>query len=355
MLSGKSCCFVVYKEIESAINAFESINGKLNIAQDEKPLFLLYSETVPETVAESNFQFAKRPEGLILIEEFISANEETKLLSLNAFEQNTEQIMKHRIVKHYGYEFLYTINNVDRNTPLQNKIPDECNFLWHRLTEKCPNIKPFNPDQLTVNCYHPGHGIPLHVDTHSAFEDPIISLSLGSSTVMEFKNETGEHLSVVLPRRSLLILSGESRYKWTHGITPRVFDVVPTATGLTVQKRDVRVSFTFRKIKHDECKCMYATMCDSRQKNAKTQSSNNIDQHLAVKLEEAHVHDVYENVAGHFSETRSKKWPGVQQFLQSLEKGAMLVDVGCGNGKYLSERSDIYDVSIIIINTVDSS
>ena len=38
----------------------------------------------------------------------------------------------------------------------------------------------WKPDQMTVNEYKPGHGIPPHIDTHSAFEDGIVSVSLGS-------------------------------------------------------------------------------------------------------------------------------------------------------------------------------
>ena len=49
------------------------------------------------------------------------------------------------------------------------------------------------------------------MDTHSAFEDPILSLSLGSSVVMEFRNQDGLVIPVLLPQRSLLVMSGEAR------------------------------------------------------------------------------------------------------------------------------------------------
>jgi hypothetical protein len=55
------------------------------------------------------------------------------------------------------------------------------------------------------------------VDTHSAFEDPILSLSLGSSVVMEFRHQDGRVIPVLLPQRSLLIMSKEARY-W-HSVT----------------------------------------------------------------------------------------------------------------------------------------
>lgn len=34
---------------------------------------------------------------------------------------------------------------------------------------------------------------------------------------MEFRHPDGRHVSVVLPRRNLLIMTGESRYLWSHG------------------------------------------------------------------------------------------------------------------------------------------
>ncbi|KAL8807060.1 MAG: hypothetical protein Q9182_000893 [Xanthomendoza sp. 2 TL-2023] len=58
--------------------------------------------------------------------------------------------------------------------------------------------------------------------------------------------------------------------------------------------------------------------------------------------EETYVHQVYENIASHFSSTRYKPWPIVQRFLQELPKGSVGLDVGCGNGKYLTVNPDIF-------------
>lgn len=67
---------------------------------------------------------------------------------------------------------------------------------------------------------------------------------------MEFSHPGGQQISVLLPRRSLLIMTGESRYLWSHGITPRKSDIITTADGLDLVMRETRVSFTFRKIIH---------------------------------------------------------------------------------------------------------
>ena len=44
---------------------------------------------------------------------------------------------------------------------------------------------------------------------------------------MDFRHgKDGRKVSVFLQRRSLLVMSGESRYSWTHGIAARHFDEV---------------------------------------------------------------------------------------------------------------------------------
>jgi hypothetical protein len=54
-------------------------------------------------------------------------------------------------------------------------------------------------------------GMPPHIDTHSCFDDFILSLSLGSSVCMDFKNEFGLRCSKNLGNKSLLIMKNESR------------------------------------------------------------------------------------------------------------------------------------------------
>lgn len=54
-----------------------------------------------------------------------------------------------------------------------------------------------------------------------------------------------------------------------------------------------------------------------------------------------HVHSVYENIANHFDKTRHKQWPIVENFLLNLPKKSFVLDVGCGNGKYLKTNRTI--------------
>ncbi|KAK1143826.1 tRNA methyltransferase, has a role in tRNA modification [Aspergillus melleus] len=63
------------------------------------------------------------------------------------------------------------------------------------------------------------------------------------------------------------------------------------------------------------------------------------------EYEEKNVHEVYQQIANHFSATRYKPWPIVEQFLKELAPGAIGLDVGCGNGKYLSVNQDVFIVA----------
>jgi len=57
-------------------------------------------------------------------------------------------------------------------------------------------------------------------------------------------------------------------------------------------------------------------------------------------MEKEHVYDVYEKIAPHFSNTRYKPWPKVEEFMNNIPKGSIVLDVGCGNGKYLGCNSE---------------
>lgn len=82
------------------------------------------------------------------------------------------------------------------------------------------------------------------------------------------------------------------RYAWSHGITPRKYDVLKNVNGdLTVQKRRERISFTFRKLrKNNICGCMYKDFCDSQKKSKDFESK--MTNELASELERLHVHEV---------------------------------------------------------------
>ncbi|KAM9659568.1 tRNA (carboxymethyluridine(34)-5-O)-methyltransferase ALKBH8 [Trichechus inunguis] len=353
MPPNKPYSFVRYKTTEESKKAYVTLNGK-EIVDDLGQKIILYLNFV-EKVQCKELGLQALPPGLMVVEEVISSEDEKMLLeSIDWTEgtdnQNVQKSLKHRRVKHFGFEFHYETNSVDKNKPLPGGLPEICDSILEKWLKEA-YIKR-KPDQLTINQYEPGHGIPAHIDTHSAFEDEIISLSLGAEIVMDFKHPDGVTVPVMLPRRSLLVMTGESRYLWTHGITPRKFDTVQASEShkvgiiisdigdLTLSKRGIRTSFTFRKVRQTSCNCIYPSVCDSQRKE--TPPSFPESDKEASQLEQEYVHRVYEEIAGHFSSTRHTPWPRITQFLKALPSGSIVADIGCGNGKYLGINKELH-------------
>ncbi|KAL8270898.1 hypothetical protein Esti_005192 [Eimeria stiedai] len=75
-----------------------------------------------------------------------------------------------------------------------------------------------------------------------------------------------------------------------------------------------------------------------KKKGSRPESLSVPPEMLSAALERQHVEFVYDKIAPHFNHTRYRPWPRVTAFIESLEENALLVDVGCGNGKYLHCR-----------------
>ncbi|XP_011555104.3 alkylated DNA repair protein alkB homolog 8 [Plutella xylostella] len=348
---GESHSYLIFSSIQSSEKFYNINNGKWKPDVKGPPVYMSYVENVPNTEIVCQY---KDPQGLHIFSNFISNDEESLFLQLFDSEDDINSSnLKNRYVKHYGYEFRYGSNDVDLSSPLEEKIPKECDNLWARLRDCGINLER-KPDQMTVNKYLPGQGIPTHVDKHSPFGDIILSLSLGSDVVMDWKHHSGRLVPILVPARSMLVMTSEARYDWQHGIQPRSWDPVLEQRQVTTENgeeklvkvissdtksRNVRISLTFRWTRSGPCECNYKTLCDSVDK-----STDNIEDSLASNLEELHVHQVYEKIAGHFSTTRHKPWPKVVEFMASVPPGAVVLDLGCGNGKNILNRNDILQI-----------
>ncbi|KAH7027581.1 uncharacterized protein B0I36DRAFT_327407 [Microdochium trichocladiopsis] len=168
------------------------------------------------------------------------------------------------------------------------------------------------PDQVCLQYYPPGTGIPPHVDTHSTY-DELYALSLSAPVLMQFRldgvlssrdnndnndnnNNTKKHgrngaldcspvdeaagytaplpelppkaqrpqVEVDLLPRSMLEMSGDSRLHWTHGIKPRKTDTLKGSGGqgtgggddgsdgmVVVRPRGERWSITYRWLREE--------------------------------------------------------------------------------------------------------
>lgn len=111
-------------------------------------------------------------------------------------------------------------------------------------------------------------------------------------------------------------------------------------------------SYQFRqfRLKHDPCTCEFPTLCDTQTQTEKDRNVSQKQNHESEnfdpsKLELENVHKVYNEIANHFSETRHSPWPQVEAFIREFDDGCVLLDIGCGNGKYLHINENIAKVA----------
>lgn len=176
--------------------------------------------------------------GLRYLPDYISATEEARLLTtIEAAGWQQVGTMQRR-VQQYGYRYSYRSRSVSVKDYL-GALPDWGATIAQRLWEEgwmsaCPN-------QLIVNRYLPGEGIGFHTDA-PAFRE-VASLSLHSPCLMEFRHgETGDRRVLWLEPRSLLVLAGEARWSWLHGIPARQRD----RHAGSLHPRRLRISLTYR-------------------------------------------------------------------------------------------------------------
>ena len=120
------------------------------------------------------------------------------------------------------------------------KIPSFLDFVVERM---CKNQKYFpllgwKPNEVNANYYKKQnkHYLSAHFDDRRLSGELLANISLRGDCEMEFHNpKTNIRKRVFLPRRSLQIVTKESRYDWTHAIPLECFH------------DDERVSLTFRK------------------------------------------------------------------------------------------------------------
>jgi ubiquinone/menaquinone biosynthesis C-methylase UbiE len=74
----------------------------------------------------------------------------------------------------------------------------------------------------------------------------------------------------------------------------------------------------------------------------------------ANQLEQEHVHKVYNDIAHIFSDSRYRPWPRVAEFLRTFSSGSYVLDIGCGNGKYMNLRNDLIMVAKQILDLLIS-
>lgn len=174
------------------------------------------------------------PPGLLYVPDFISEEEEIKLLDVLAeipyHDFVLQGVAAKRKVKRYGFSYEFYTPIVEEEEPFPPWLAE--------LRDRAAPIAGLTPDKLEqalVARYTDGAGIGWHRDA-PAFGPTVVGISFNSDDIMRFRRvvgETFEHFKQPISRRSLYVISGPARSVWQHSIAPA---------------KSLRYSITFRTV-----------------------------------------------------------------------------------------------------------
>jgi len=182
--------------------------------------------------------------GLYIQENIISPEAEQNIIQwLDTREWST---VLPRRTQHFGFIYGYSGADLQPGDPFDGWVKYLADYLIkYGVMEAI--------DQCIVNEYDSNQKIGKHIDGQrgnrpNIFGPKIVSISLNEDTNFIFTNTlTKEKVEIYVPRRSLLLMTGDSRYVWTHEI-PKRLSVTINTNGKSVKKSDTyrRISLTFR-------------------------------------------------------------------------------------------------------------
>ncbi|MDE0360419.1 MAG: alpha-ketoglutarate-dependent dioxygenase AlkB [Rhodospirillaceae bacterium] len=182
--------------------------------------------------------------GLIYRPGFITEEDEAKLVALiDGAEWSTEL---RRRVQHYGWRYDYTQRQIDESMRV-GELPAWARELAQRLVDE--GWMKDLPDQVIVNEYCGKQGISRHIDQPRVFAERVATISLLETWGMVFRRRNSKRkVEIPLERRSIAVLTGDARYKWTHEIPNRKTELLMGQHGKRRRVvRSRRISLTFRK------------------------------------------------------------------------------------------------------------
>ena len=160
-----------------------------------------------------------KPEGLVYVDDFVSAREERSLLLLLEALEFRAVTMRgqtaRRTVRHFGLDYAYESGELVATDPLPGEL------AW--LCDRCATLIERDPAdlvQVLVSRYPAGSGIGWHRDA-PMFGSRIVGVSLGAPGRMRFQRTLKGVRSVAaigLAPRSAYVLSGAARWSWQHSI-----------------------------------------------------------------------------------------------------------------------------------------
>lgn len=144
-----------------------------------------------------------------------------------------------RRAQRYGYLYNYDTRRVSR----VGSLPEWLQMLARLIYDN--GWMASLADQATVQEYEPGAGISDHYDDRLVFGKDVVTISLISACAYRLvQPEFGFTRELIVEPGSAVILNGEARSIWKHGIPSRKSDEV---AGVRLS-RSRRLSITFRTV-----------------------------------------------------------------------------------------------------------
>lgn len=180
------------------------------------------------------------PKGLQYFHAFITEAEETAMIetvsTLDTSPMKFHGYEAKRKTANFGYDWSFESRTLSKGKP----IPPAFGFLIHKVAKQL-SIDPTDFAALLVTEYPVGSVINWHRDAPPF--DIVAGISLLSDCIFRFrpydkaKQTRKSTLSIPLHRRSLYVMSGESRSDWEHSI-PAVTHVRYSVTMRTLRSRE---------------------------------------------------------------------------------------------------------------------
>ncbi len=198
--------------------------------------------------------------GLTVHQDFVSPSEEENILAfLNDPSKCKWRTDLSRRTMHFGGTYCLMANKAENQNAKPQilqapSMPEELDWLIQRMVDTRVFSNDERPQYCIVNEYTGNLGISAHTENFQ-FGEPVVGLSLLSPCPIRFHEltkpfdgsvrsgkagkaeKTGRKEDVQMPDRSLLVMRGESRWKWQH-------EIVRCAKGRDAHWK--RVSLTFR-------------------------------------------------------------------------------------------------------------
>jgi alkylated DNA repair dioxygenase AlkB len=184
--------------------------------------------------------------GLYYIENYLTNNEQTKILKFLNDSKKWKSVgngNSSRKVIQYGHSYAYDRSGITKIEEIPKQLLDIVDLdrinidIGLNMFDSTQNM-----EQLIINEYVPGQGIFKHIDRTEYFGPIIICVSVGNQIDIEFSRFGGIDKEIVKVKPgSMYIMSGDSRYKWKHGIKKAKKNSDGT-------KRGIRYSLTYRTI-----------------------------------------------------------------------------------------------------------